>query len=247
MKIQRMYILPTHGHEEADTQIPLHVLHSLKDSTYKHFDIYSVDTDVLVLLMDLVSRDNLGQSTNIILHAGKAKKPKLIDVVKRVNCIGKEKSQGLVGMHNYTGNDFGHKSVRLSKERWCNKYFSLPSNHAIAKAFGSLGTFSNEQCSLIDGELHKDTKALEEFTCMPYDKDGPYILPALRWKLFSTKNKEAENLPAYRATLIPHIQHFNYPSQMHKSYHQIHPELPPLTERGWTKEKTVMSYALYIV
>ena len=49
-----------HGHEEADTQIPLHVLHSLKDSTYKHFDIYSVDTDVLVLLMDLVSYDNLG-------------------------------------------------------------------------------------------------------------------------------------------------------------------------------------------
>ena len=43
-----------HRNEEADTQIPLHVLHSLKNSTYKHFDIYSVD-DVLVLLMDLVS------------------------------------------------------------------------------------------------------------------------------------------------------------------------------------------------
>ena len=71
-----------HGNEEADTQIPLHVLHSLKDSTYKHFDIYSVDTDVLVLLMDLVSYDNLGQSTDIILHAGKAKKPKPIDVIK---------------------------------------------------------------------------------------------------------------------------------------------------------------------
>ena len=74
--------LRIHGHEEADIQITLHVLHSLKDSTYRHFDIYSVDTDVLVLLMDLVSRDNLGQSTNIILHAGKVKKPKPINVVK---------------------------------------------------------------------------------------------------------------------------------------------------------------------
>ena len=83
--------------------------------TYKHFDIYSVVADVLVLLMDLVSRDNLDQSTNIIFHAGKAKKPKPIDVVKHVSCIGKEKSQGLVGMYNYTGNDFDHKSVRLRK------------------------------------------------------------------------------------------------------------------------------------
>ena len=76
-------------------------------------------------------------------------------------------------------NDFGHKSVGLSKEWWCNKYFSLSSNHAIVKAFGSLGTLSNEQCSLTDGELHKYIKALEEFMCMSYDKDGPYTLPAL--------------------------------------------------------------------
>ena len=72
---------------------------------------------------------------------------------------------------------------------------------------------------------------------MPYDKDGSYILPALRWKLFSTKNKEAENLPPCRATLVPHIQRTNYLSQIHKSYHQTHPELPSLTESGWTKEK----------
>ena len=55
---------------------------TLSKTTYKHFDIYLVDTDVLVLLMDLVSYDNLGQSTDIILHAGKAKKLKPIDVIK---------------------------------------------------------------------------------------------------------------------------------------------------------------------
>ena len=43
-----------HNHEEADTQIPLLLNHSLTDSTYKHFDVYSPDTDVLVILMDLV-------------------------------------------------------------------------------------------------------------------------------------------------------------------------------------------------
>ena len=227
----------THGHEEADTQIPLHVIHSLRDSTHKHFDIYSIDTDVLVLLMDLVSRDNLGPSTNVILHAGKSKTPKPIDVVKRVDSIGKQKSQGLIGMHNYTGNDFGHKSVGISKERWCNKYFSLPPNDPIVKAFGSFGTLSTEQCSLVNGELHKDIRALEEFTCMPYSKDGPLQIPALRWKLFNTENKEAENLPPCRATLVPHIQRCNYLSLLHKSYHQAHPQLPPLIDNGWTKDK----------
>ena len=88
-------------------------------------------------------------------------------------------SQGHVGMHNYKGNYFGHKSVELSKEWWCNKYFSLPSNYVIVKAFGSLGTLPNEQCSLTDGELHKDIKVLEELMCMLYGKDGPYTLPAL--------------------------------------------------------------------
>ena len=31
----------SHDHEEADTQIPLHIINSLGDSTYKHFDIGS--------------------------------------------------------------------------------------------------------------------------------------------------------------------------------------------------------------
>ena len=75
-----------------------------------------------------------------------------------MSSIGKEKSQGYVGMHNYM-DDFDHKSVGLSKEWWCNKYFGLPSNHIIVKAVGSLGTLPNEQCSLTNGELHKDIKS----------------------------------------------------------------------------------------
>ena len=96
-----------------------------------------------------------------------------------VSSIGKEKSQGYVGMHNYTDNDFGHRSVGLSKEQWCKKYFNLPSNHAIVKVFGSLGALPNENCLLTDGELHKDIKSLQEFMCIPYDKDSPNTLPAL--------------------------------------------------------------------
>ena len=45
----------SHSHEEADTQIPLVMNHSLTEDKYKHFDVYSPDTDVLIQLMDLVS------------------------------------------------------------------------------------------------------------------------------------------------------------------------------------------------
>ena len=73
----------SHGHEEAGTQIPLHVLCVLCDST-----------DVLILLIDLVSRGNIGALTNIILHTGKYNSPKDIDVVQRVSSLGKNKSHG---------------------------------------------------------------------------------------------------------------------------------------------------------
>ena len=65
--------------------------------------------------MDLVSRGNVGALTNVILHAGKRKSPKTIDVVNRVNIIGKEKCQGLIGLHNFTGSDYGGKFVGISK------------------------------------------------------------------------------------------------------------------------------------
>ena len=109
----------SHGHEEADTQIPLHIIRVLRESTYKHIDVFSPDTDVLVLLVDLVSRGHVGALTNIILHAGKYKIPKDIDVVQRVDALGKRKAQGLIGFHNFTGSDYGgeicgdHKKVMV--------------------------------------------------------------------------------------------------------------------------------------
>ena len=76
----------SHNHEEADTQIPLLLLNSLSDDTCKHFDVYSPDTDILVVLMDLISNGYAGPLTSIILHAGKARSPKTIDIINRVQC-----------------------------------------------------------------------------------------------------------------------------------------------------------------
>ena len=236
------HILPqdftSHNHEEADQQIPLLLLHSLSESTNKHFDVYSPDTDVLVELLDLVSRGFTDDRTNI-MHAGKENAPKPIDIMKRVHCIGREKSLAMVGLHTLSGEDHGNKFVGITKNAWCKIFFdTLDFDHPIVEAFGNLGSLTPEQCALDEnGEFTAVVKPLEKFICIGYDPDGPYTIPELRWKLWSSKNKEAENLPPCRNTLAPIIQRTNHVGRVYKSYTQTHPDLPELTlTGGWTRD-----------
>ena len=62
--------MSTHNHEEADTTIPLHVIDPIGDSTLKDIDVWSPDTDVLILLMDLV--EDLVDSPSSIFSLEKA-------------------------------------------------------------------------------------------------------------------------------------------------------------------------------
>ena len=153
-----------------------------------------------------------------------------------MNTIGREKSQGLLGFHNFTGNDYGHKFVGITKKKWSKIYLDLPSHDSIVGAFSQLGILSPEHFTFEGGELHESILPLERFTCMGYCENGPFTIPALRWKLWSGKNKESENLPPTRATIIPHIQRSDYMSRMHKAYDQAIPALPPVTESGWTRD-----------
>ena len=107
----------SHSHEEADTQIPLHVLHSISESMFKYIVVESLDTDVLALLMDLVANSHLGVLTSLILHTGTGKKARRIDVVERVESIGKAKCKGLVGLHLFSGSDWGGKFVGIAKQK----------------------------------------------------------------------------------------------------------------------------------
>ena len=94
-------------------------------------------------MIDLVARNLAGPITNIIIHAGKARAPKPIDIVKRVETIGEEKLQALFDFYDFTWNGYGHKWTgvpkKLTMEQW---FFSLPSNHFTLNGFSSLGTLS---------------------------------------------------------------------------------------------------------
>ena len=77
---------------------------------------------------------------------------------------------------------------------------------------------------------------IAQFMCMAYDSEGPHSIPELRWKLWSKKNKEAENLPPTVATFIPLIQRTNLVGRVLKAYNDPNPVLPPITECGWIRD-----------
>ena len=168
--------------------MPMLISHSLSDDKYKHFDVYSPDTDVLIELMDLVSTPH---------------KPENIDIRDRVWCVGERKSQALLGFHIFTGGDHGNKWVGITKQTWCKLFFNLPDDSHIIDAFIRLGTLTTEE------SLNEVLYPLAQFMCMAYDPEGPHTIPELLWKLWSKKNKEAENLPPSVASFIPLLQRTN--------------------------------------
>ena len=104
-----------HAHEEADTLMPHQVLACVEEDHRREICVWSPGTDVLTLLMNLASR-RLGTQTRLKFLTGKAAKCREIDVMERVNTIGIHKSQGLVGLHNFSGADWGGKFVGISKK-----------------------------------------------------------------------------------------------------------------------------------
>jgi len=63
-KIKGQYFGENHCHEEADTLIPHQVLAARDEKVEQEICVWSPDTDVLTLLLDLVSRGHLGINTS---------------------------------------------------------------------------------------------------------------------------------------------------------------------------------------
>lgn len=225
--------ISVHEHEEADTLIPLHVLDTLKEGSERHIDVWSPDTDVLLLLMDLVGNDRLGASTKLHFITGKGKNHRSIDVIDRVNAIGQMKARGLIGLHHFSGADWGGKWVGISKKTWINAYLALPNDDPAIQAFIHLGSLNSAELLYNEDQLPHHAQSLEKFVCSVYDKKGPQDLPSLRWQLFRTRSLEGEKLPPSRATFMPHLMRANFTAMRDKAYTTAKPVLPPLENNGW--------------
>jgi len=237
-KIKSYDFEENHTHEEADTLIPHQVLASIAENDWCEVCVWSPDTDVLTILMDLAPRGRLGFQTCLKLLTGKTTKSREIDVVERVHAIGSLKSQGLIGLHNFTGADWGGKFVGISKKTWVGAYMKLDESDPIVTCLRQLGD-GIIPTELVDDDLPPQIKDLERFVCQVYSSTGETNLPALRWQLFRSKNLEGEMLPPTRAALLPHITRANYIAMRDKSYVTRCPDLPAIQQNGWRLDKGV--------
>jgi hypothetical protein len=203
----------------------MHVLDASKtDGDTRDIDVYSPDTDVFVYLMDLFSSNNIAGQVRFITGKGKAKRT--IDIRTRCEAVGTEKSKGLLGLHAFSGADWGGKFAGISKGRWINHYLTLESDSDAVDAFQKFGEDDFDQESV--------SNVLESFVCEVYAKNSKCrTLGELRWELFRTKNLESEKLPPTLGALKPHIQRANAISVINKGYREPRPQTPLLTDNGW--------------
>ena len=195
-------------HKEADTLIPYQVLHSLDEHLSREICVSSPDTDVLVLLLDLVSRKRHGNLDSLKFLTGK----------------GARAGGG------------GGEFVGITKKSWVKAYMALDNDHPAIDCFRKLGE-GLIQNKLANGELPTQVKDLEKSVYQVYCKAGPTTLPELRWEVFRSRNLEGEILPPTRVSLLPHVTRANFMAMRDKSYTTSCPDLPPIKENGWSEHQ----------
>ena len=185
------------GHEEADTLIPLHVLDVCRhDPAPPRIDIYCKDTDVYTLLLHLVATQEI--TSEVWMLAGTADKPKDICLNHHVANLGRKKSEAVLGLHAFTGGDWGGKFSGVTKERWTQRFLELDEDSDVITALQNLGT---------DPQSNDDDLSFESFVCLVYDKSGKCTSTnKLRWESYRTKGSEGENLPPTRGAIVQHFR-----------------------------------------
>ena len=107
----------THSREEADTQIPLQVIDvTTQGRSIQYIYVWSPDTDVFLVLMDLVVTCTIHVPGRLKLLTGRGTFYRTIDIKERCAAIGVEQSKALIGIHNFTDADWSGKIFNISKK-----------------------------------------------------------------------------------------------------------------------------------
>ncbi|KAG1697391.1 putative glutamate receptor [Nymphon striatum] len=133
-------ILWKHNHEEADTLIPLHCLNAASSKPGCSIDVFTVDTDVYVLLIYIFSF--LLPPCKLYMHAGRGKSYRVLDIEESCRKIGSRKCNALLGMHAFTGSDWGGKFSGITKRKWMKLFLELDDSDEILDLILVLGISS---------------------------------------------------------------------------------------------------------
>ena len=204
----------TASHEEADTRIILHAIHSEANT----ITVSARDTDVLLLL---VAHCDKFQCNQLWMKSGTAKKRKYIPVKDVHSKLPPESDRALLAFHALTGCD--------------TSYFT---GHSKTTAYRIFKEHHNLINSIGDGTLTDDkVKRAERFICKLYKvPDSVEDADKARFVLFSKANSP-EVLPPTSDALKFHILRAHYQALIWKMAYIPNPTIPAPDQYGWKREQ----------
>ena len=196
-------------HEEADTRLVLHAVHSQFNTVV----VSSRDTDVLVLL---VSHFPCVQCEHLWMLSGTGKKRQYIPIDAVFNNLPTDSAPHLLPFHALTGCDStSYFANRTKRSSW--KVFI--ENHQLLNNLGI-------------GDLTEETiLSSETFVCRIYGVHKTDSVDAARHVLFS-KTGKPEALSPTSDALRFHLMRVHYQTMVWRNAHCGVPELPAPVDMG---------------
>ena len=119
-----------------------------------HICVWLPDTDVLILLLELVSWGHLGDHTHLKLLTGKGIYYRRVDVVELVWVADRHKCWGFTRLHNLSNIDWARKFVDTTKTTWVGAYMKLYDDDSAMHQLLQISWWQSIPIKLVNGNCH---------------------------------------------------------------------------------------------
>jgi hypothetical protein len=203
------------SHEEADTRMVLHAIHSEAATIV----VSATDTDVLLLL---VAHSSRCRCTQLWMKAGTAKKRKYIPIKEVHSKLPPGSDEALLAFHALTGSDTTSFVAGHSKQ---TAYKVFQEHHHLLIGLG-------------DGEpTDEKVKSAESFICRLYKVPAIIESADQARSILFAKASTPEALPPTSDALKFHILRAHYQAIVWKQAHIPKPDIPAPDQYGWKRDQ----------
>ena len=206
-----------HNHEEADTNIIWHCIHTSSTGTERDtaITVISSDTDVLCLLIRFhhqMFQKTYMKTTNHLIH-----------ICSIVNMLRPNKALALTSLHALSGCDTTGRFLKKGKLKWLDAF--LKSDESMDIALQSLET----------ADLLYSISKLEELVCRLYcNASHIKTLKDARYYLYCLDTARCERLPPTTASFTQAVLRAAYHARVWSLSDKDFRELPDPEKHGWT-------------
>ena len=203
-----------HSLEEGDQLVLLNAFDVMHKDPNCKLDIFSVDTDVFVLL---VGHDPLIPKSTTLLR----RKGERISIRESYLRLGHKRAEAFIDWYAFKGTN--NTGSFAGKGTISNFKAFLQADDDILNAFAAFGLTSELPNWILD--------QMQWYLWLLYGSGVicECTVTELRWALFGQKGKEGQQLPPTLGTLIPHTFRAYYMALVWKSSRKPCPKLPSPT------------------